>query len=104
MMRLLGAFCVASLLAFLFFWVGSRIAVIVDQPERQHNDFTVGRKMNLCGRVIDTRHQLSGYDFDEWMGRRCEELSKLDECLLECLSNAGTIEIGAACYSRCIEK
>jgi hypothetical protein len=103
-MRLIAAFVAASLLVFVIFWVGSRIAVMVEQPHREHNDFTVGEKMSLCGRVVDTRHKVSGYDFDEWQGSRCESLSKLDECLLECLSRAGTLEIGAACYSDCVQK
>lgn len=103
-MRLIIAFCLASLLAFVVFWVGSRVAVMVEAPHREHNDFTVGEKMSLCGRIVDTRHQISGYDFDEWQGQRCERLSKLDKCVLECLSRAGTIEIGAACYSNCVSK
>lgn len=103
-MRLIAAFFAASLLVFVIFWVGSRIAAMVEQPHREHNDFTVGEKMSLCGRIVDTRHQVSGYDFDEWQGSRCDSLSKLDECLLECLSRAGTLEIGAACYSDCVQK
>ncbi len=103
-MRLLGAFVVALGLAFLFFWVGSQIARIVAQPDQEINDFTVGQKMMLCGRVVDTRHKISGYDFDEWQGSRCDDLSRLDECLLDCLSRAGTIEIGAACYSDCVAR
>ena len=101
-MRLIAAFCFASLLAFTAFWVASRVAMTVEQPHREHNDFTVGEKMSLCGRIVDTRHMVSGYDFDEWQGQRCESLSKLDECLLDCLSQAGTIDIGAACYSGCV--
>jgi len=103
-MRLIAAFCIASLLLFTAFWVASWLANTVEQPHREHNDFTVGEKMSLCGRIVDTRHMVSGYNFDEWQGRRCKSLSKLDECLLECLSRAGTIEIGAACYSGCVSE
>ncbi len=103
-MRLILAFCAALILVFIVFWIGSRVALMVDQPHREHNDFTVGEKMMLCGYVVDTRHKVSGYDFDDWQGPRCESLSKLDECLLECLSRAGTLEIGAACFSNCVEK
>lgn len=103
-MRLIGAFLAACVLAFVAFWVASQIAIMVEQPEREHNDFTVGQKMMLCDRVVDTRHMVSGYDFDEWQGSRCDNLSILDECLLDCLSEAGTIEIGAQCYSRCVSK
>lgn len=103
-MRLIVAFLVASLLAFLVFWGGARVARVVTPPDREHNDFTVGRKMNLCGRVIDTRHEVSGYDLEAWLGRRCDDLGSFDECLLDCLARAGTIEIGAACYSDCVER
>jgi hypothetical protein len=89
---------------FFIFWMASQLAVIVEQPHEEHNDFTVGQKMMLCNRVVDTRHKVSGYDYDEWQGSRCESLSKLDECLLDCLSQAGTIEIGAACYALCVSK
>jgi hypothetical protein len=101
-MRLVGAFFVAVVLAFGAFWIASRVALIVEQPDREHNDFTVGEKMMLCNRVVDTRHMISGYDFDEWQGSRCNQLSELDECLLDCLSRAGTLEMGARCYSQCL--
>lgn len=103
-MRLIAAFFVALSIIFVAFWVAARIALTVEQPHREYNDFTVGEKMMLCNRVVDTRHIVSGYDFDEWQGQRCESLSKLDECLLDCLSQAGTIDIGAACYSICVSK
>lgn len=103
-MRFIAAFMVASLLAFLAFWGAAWIAEVVDQPDREYNDFTIGDKMMLCGRVVDTRHMLSGYDFDDWQGARCESLSKLDECLLDCLARAGTLDMGALCYPNCVEK
>ena len=86
----------------MLLWTGSWIASIVRQPHRQNNDFTVGRKMDLCGYAVDMRHSASGYDLDRWKGRRCESLSELDHCILECLSAAGTIEIGAACFTDCV--
>ncbi len=103
-MRLIGAFCFALFLVFVVLWLGSRVAHMVEQPHREHNDFTIGEKMFLCGYVVDTRHKVSGYDFDEWQGHRCKSLSKLDKCLLECLAGAGTLEIGASCYSSCVSK
>jgi hypothetical protein len=103
-MRLISAFVVAVCLVFVIFWVGARVAAMVEQPHREHNDFTVGEKMSLCGHIVDTRHMVSGYNFDEWQGRRCELLSNLDICLLECLSEAGTVEIGAACFSNCVSE
>ena len=101
-MRYLAALCVAAGLLFLVFWLGSRIAVIVSQPDRQYNDFTVGRKMDLCGHAVDMRHAAAGYDLDEWKGERCRSLSRLDHCVLECLSAAGTVKIATACYSDCV--
>ena len=101
-MRLVGAFFVSVALAFVAFWLASQVAVMVEQPDREINDFTVGDRMMLCGRVVDTRHMVSGYDFDEWQGSRCDSLSKLDGCLLDCLSRARTIETGAGCYSLCV--
>ena len=101
-MRFLGAMLVAVAVVFLVFWVGARLANVVSGPHVEQNDFTVGRKMMLCGRVVDMRHELSDYDFDQWQGDRCDSLSRLDECLLDCLSSAGTLEIGEACYSDCV--
>ena len=101
-MRLLAAFLFASFLVFAVFWLASQIAASVEQPHREHNDFTVGEKMSLCGYIVDTRHQVSGYDFDEWQGRRCKSLSRLDKCVLDCLSRAGTLPIGEACYPICV--
>ena len=103
-LRFLGAFALAIVVAFLVFWVGAWLAGTISTPHTEHNDFTVGQKMMLCGRVVDTRHQISGYDFDLWQGERCDDLSKLDECLLDCLSRAGTIPMGAACYSDCVNR
>lgn len=101
-MRYLMALVVAVALAFLMLWIGSWIATTVSQPHLEHNDFTVGRKLDLCGYQVDFRHANSGYDFDQWKGAHCEFLSELDHCLLKCLSAAGTIEIGAACFSDCV--
>ncbi len=103
-MRYLSALGIAVVLVFLLLWVGSWIAEIVRQPDRQINDFTVGRKMDLCGYQVDMRHEAAGYDLDEWKGERCDRLSELDRCLLSCLSRARTIEIGAACYEDCVVK
>jgi hypothetical protein len=102
-MRYLMAMCVAGVLLFLAFWVGARIAVMVSQPNRMADDFTVGQKMDLCGYQVDIRHAAAGYDLDAWTGSRCESLSELDRCILACLSAAGTIEIATACYSDCVE-
>jgi len=101
-MRFIGAFVAAIGAAFMIFWVGAKLAGSVAAPHTEHNDFTVGRKMMLCNRVVDTRHEQSGYDYDEWKGDRCKNLSRLDECLLDCLSRAGTLEIGEACFSDCV--
>ena len=103
-MRYAIAFIAASVVAFLLFWVGAQLAGIVEQPDREHNDFTVGPKMNLCGYVVDQRHEVSGYVLEDWLGSGCRDLSKFDHCLLNCLSHEGTIDIGAACYSDCFER
>jgi hypothetical protein len=103
-MRYLTAMCVAGVLLFLAFWVGARIAAMVSQPNRLPDDFTVGQKMDLCGYQVDIRHRAAGYDLDVWSGPRCDSLSKLDECVLECLSEAGTVEIATACYSDCVAR
>lgn len=100
--RFLPAFFLAIIVAFLVFWIGARLANVVSGPHTDLNEFTVGRKMMLCNRVVDTRHELSDYDFDAWQGDRCNNLSELDECLLDCLSKAGTVAIGEACYERCL--
>ncbi len=89
-------------MAFLVFWVGAQLAGSVVTPHHEHNDFTIGRKRMLCGYVVDERHEVSGYEYNTWTGSRCEEMSDLDECMLECLSRAGTIQIGAACYPDCV--
>jgi hypothetical protein len=102
MWRYLVAAIFALALVFTLLWVGSWIATIVLQPDRQQNDFTVGRRMDLCGYAVDMRHAAGGYDLDEWSGERCRSLSALDRCILSCLSEAGTVEIGAACYSDCL--
>ena len=100
--RFLAAFGFALVIAFVLFWVGAKLANLVSGPHDELNEFTVGRKMMLCGRVVDARHELSDYDFDEYQGARCDNLSELDECLLDCLSEAGTLEIGKGCYSKCV--
>ena len=102
-MRYLTALLIAFALLFLFFWGGSQIAIMVEQPQRRYNDFTVGRKMDLCGYAVDMRHGAGGYDLYQWEGERCDGLSDLDECILSCLSEAGTVEIGTACFSTCLD-
>lgn len=102
LLRYLAAASVAVVIVFALFWLGSWIATIVTQPHRQQNDFTVGRRMDLCGYSVDMRHGAGGYDLDQWKGKRCQSLSELDHCILSCLSRAGTIEIGSACFSDCI--
>ena len=96
------AAALALALVFVMLWVGWWIATIVAQPDRTPNDFTVGRRMDLCGYSVDIRHQAGGYDLEQWKGERCQSLSDLDRCILSCLSEAGTIEIGADCYTDCI--
>lgn len=102
-MRFLVSFVGAIAIAFFLFWIGAKLAGIISSPHDLPNDFTVGRKMMLCGRVIDTRHEISGYDLEKWLDRStCDELSRLEECLLDCLSRAGTIPMGEACYVDCV--
>jgi hypothetical protein len=101
-MRYLVALTIAAALIFAAFWVGARISILVTQPHREHNDFTVGRKMDLCGYQVDMRHEMAGYDLKKWRGSRCDNLSSLDHCVLECLSQAGTVEIAKACYPDCV--
>lgn len=102
-MRFFVALIGAIVMAFLVFWVGAKLAGVVTSPHTLPNDFTVGRKMMLCGRIVDTRHEISGYDLEKWLDRStCDELSRLEVCLLDCLSRAGTIEMGRACYSDCV--
>ena len=102
--RFLAPLALAVVVAFFVFWVGAWLAGTISTPHTELNAFTRGELMMLCGRVVDRRHEISGYDYDLWQGDRCEALSRLDECLLDCLADAGTIPIGAACYSRCVEK
>jgi len=101
-MRYLIALSISVVLIFLFFWVGAKIAVMVDPPHRDYNDYTVGRKMDLCGYAVDMRHAGGGYDLEHWRRQDCDTLSDLDRCILQCLSEAGTVKIGAACYSDCL--
>ena len=103
-MRYLAAGLLAVVLIFLVFWVGAKVAVMVDPPHRDYNDYTVGRRMDLCGYAVDVRHVGGGYDLNRWRRRDCESLSNLDRCILQCLSEAGTVTIGAACYSDCVEE
>ena len=103
-MRHLVALGVAAVLLFLALWLGAWINRLVTQPHREQNDFTVGRKQDLCGFQVDVRHEASGYDFDEWQGSRCERLSELDRCLLSCLADAGTVAIGARCFDDCVAR
>lgn len=100
--RFFPALLLALVVAFLVFWIGAKLANVVSGSHSELNEFTVGQKMMLCGRVVDARHELSDYDFDLWQGRRCDNLSALDECILDCLSEAGTVSIGEACYSGCV--
>lgn len=89
---------------FVLFWIGSWLAGVIEQPHRVQNDYTAGVERDLCGYAVDLRHEISGYDFDQWQGERCDDLSDLDRCILECLADAGTIEIGADCYPDCLAK
>ncbi len=100
--RFATALLFAFVATFLVFWVGARLANLVSGPHTELNEFTRGRKMMLCDRVVDARHEISDYDFDAWQGRRCDNLSELDECLLDCLSQAGTVSMGEACYEDCV--
>lgn len=102
-MRYLMALSIAGVLLFVAFWVGARIAIIVDQPDPEYNDFTIGQKMDLCGYAVDMRHAEGGYDLNQWKESRCQSLSELDHCVLKCLSRAGTVEIGAACFTDCVK-
>ena len=54
-MRYLAALLIAVTLIFLVFWVGAKIAVMVDPPHRAYNEYTVGRRMDLCGFAVDVR-------------------------------------------------
>jgi len=101
-MRYLAALSIASVLGFILFWAGARLAVLVSGPERQANDFTVGQRFDLCGYQVDSRYAIAGYDLDEWKGDRCNRMSELDHCILGCLERAGTVEIAAACYEECV--
>lgn len=102
-MRYFLALLIAALIAFFMLWVGSWISTTVSPPHRVYNDYTVGRKMDLCGYQVDMRHMGGGYDLHRWKGAHCNFLSELDHCILECLSKAGTVGIGAACFSDCVE-
>jgi len=103
-MRYLAAMCIAIFLLFLAFWGGARIMEMVRQPNRLDDDFTVGQRMDLCGYSVDIRNRQAGYDFDLWRGERCDSLSELDECLLRCLSQAGTVKIAGECYPDCVKQ
>jgi hypothetical protein len=103
-MRYLAALLIAASLILLVFWGSAKIVKLVDPPHRDYNDYTVGRKMNLCGYRVDYRHIGGGYDLNRWRDGRCESLSRLDHCILECLSDAGTVNIGAACFNDCVRE
>lgn len=107
-MRALLRYAVAAALAlgvvFVLFWIGSWLAGVIEQPNRLQTEFTVGVTRDLCGYEIDVRHEIGGYDLDQWQGERCDDLSELDHCILSCLADAGTIEIGAACYRDCLDE
>lgn len=102
-MRYLAALLISATLLFLAFWGGAKIAIMVDPPHPDYNDYTVGRRMDLCGYAVDIRHVGGGYDLNRWRGG-CGEMSELDHCILGCLSEAGTVKIGAGCYSECFGK
>lgn len=103
-MRYLVSLVVAVALVFVAFWIGSKIAIMVSQGNDENFDFVRGTTSNLCGYEVDHRHSLAGYDLDEWRGERCERLSALDRCLLECLSNAEVVEVAKGCFSQCVEE
>ena len=102
-MRYLTALVVSFGLLIFVFWVGSQIAIMVSQGSNESADFLRGSEVDLCGYQVDARFGLAGYDLDEWSGRRCDDLSVLDRCVLGCLAEAGTIEIAQGCFSRCVE-
>lgn len=103
-MRYLGSLVLAFLLLILTLWIGSQIAIMVSQGSSESADYLRGRKVERCGYQIDSRFGLAGYDLDEWKGSRCEELSELDRCVLECLADAGTVEIAATCFPQCVQR
>ena len=103
-MRYLGSLVVAGALLFGAFWFASQIAIMVSQGSRESADYLRGRKLDLCGYQVDTRHSLAGYDLGEWKGSRCEELSTLDRCVLSCLSEAGAVSIAVDCYPACVKQ
>ena len=102
-MRFVVPLLIAATLLFLVLWGGAKIAHMVDPPHARYTDFTVGRKMDLCGYAVDVRHVAGGYDLRRWRGGRCEALSDLDRCILSCLERAGTVKIGANCYAECFD-
>lgn len=101
-MRYFGPLVVAAALLFGVFWAGSQIAIMVSQGSRESTDYLRGRKRDLCGYQVDSRHSLAGYDLDEWKGSRCEKLSSLDRCVLSCLAEAGAVAIAVDCYTSCV--
>lgn len=100
-MRYLVSMTLSVILLFAAFWAASRLAISVNQGSSETSDFLAGRMLDLCGYQVDARFGLAGYDLDEWKGSRCDTLSELDECLLECLASAGAVEIAADCYDIC---
>lgn len=103
-MRYLGAMGIALVLLFGALWVGSRIAFWVSQGSSESAEFLRGQELDLCGYRVDVRHELAGYDLEQWSGDRCEALSELDVCLLECLAGAEAVEIAAGCYDECVKR
>jgi hypothetical protein len=102
--RFLVFLVAATVLLFFVFWVGSQIAWRVSWNPGEDEAFLRGSTLDLCGYEVDSRLSLAGYDLEEWSGERCESLSELDICLLECLSRAGTVEIASSCYESCVRE
>lgn len=103
-MRYLASLVLALGLLALAFWIAAQIAIMVEQGSSESADYLRGRELDLCGYKVDARHGLAGYDLEEWKGDRCDSLSELDECVLECLSKAGAVEIAAGCFPSCVKR
>ena len=102
-MRYLSSLVVAVGLLLFAFWIASQIAISVSQGSSENTDYLRGRMLDLCGYEVDARFALAGYDLDEWQGDRCEDLSRLDRCVLSCLADAGAIEVAKDCYPICVK-
>jgi len=103
-MRYLASLFLSLGLLALAFWIASQISISVSQGSSESADYLRGRELDLCGYKVDARHSLAGYDLSEWKGERCDALSDLDECVLECLSNAGAVEIAEGCFPGCVRR